>query len=192
MATPVEVPKLGNSVEECLITRWAKRPGDVVTAGDLVAEIETDKATFEVMSPVDGTVLAAFYPEGALAPVYTNLFVVGSPGESTEQYRPQTASAAPVEAAPAIAAAPVVEARTAVVAAPLTGAYTPRARRFAEEHHFTPSGVRGSGPGGRVLEEDVRRVYYNGPDAGVAVAATPPALQVAAPAAPRPSGGIRD
>src|SRR5262249_8728898 len=121
-----------------------------------------------------------------------NLFVVGSPGESTEQYRPQTASAAAVEAAPAIAAAPVVEARTAVVAAPLTGAYTPRARRFAEEHHFTPSGVRGSGPGGRVLEEDVRRVYYNGPDAGVAVAATPPALQVAAPAAPRPSGGIRD
>ena len=79
MATPVEVPKLGNSVEECLITRWAKRPGDAVSAGELVAEIETDKATFEVTSPVDGTVLAVFYPEGALAPVFANLFVVGAP-----------------------------------------------------------------------------------------------------------------
>ena len=95
MATPVEVPKLGNSVEECLITRWVRRPGDHVASGELVAEIETDKATFEVTSPVDGTVLAAFYSEGELAPVYTNLFVVGAPGENVESFRPQIAAAAP-------------------------------------------------------------------------------------------------
>ena len=79
MATPVEVPKLGNTVEECLVARWCKRKGDPVSAGDVVAEIETDKATFEVTAPVDGTVLETFFDEGALVPVFTNLFVIGAP-----------------------------------------------------------------------------------------------------------------
>ena len=89
MPTPVEVPKLGNTVEECLIARWAKHEGDSVSAGDLVAEIETDKATFEVTAPVDGTILDTFFDEGAFVPVFTNLFVIGNPGESVEPYRPQ-------------------------------------------------------------------------------------------------------
>src|SRR5947199_9126082 len=88
MATPVEAPKLGNSGEECLISRWVKRKGESVSAGDVVAEIETDKATFEVTSPVDGVLLDSFFDEGALVPVFTNLFVVGTPGESAEAWRP--------------------------------------------------------------------------------------------------------
>src|SRR3954451_11600356 len=107
MATPVEAPKLGNSVEECLISRWVKRKGDAVSAGDVVAEIETDKATFEVTSPVDGVLLESFFDEGALVPVFTNIFVVGAPGEATEGFRPG-ADAAPAEApvAQAFVAAP--------------------------------------------------------------------------------------
>src|SRR5258708_7179304 len=92
MATPVEVPKLGNTVEECLISRWMKRPGDLVAAGDVVAEIETDKATFEVTSPIDGILLGTFFNEGVLVPVFTNLFVIGSPGESADPFRPQNHS----------------------------------------------------------------------------------------------------
>src|SRR5881275_50122 len=88
MATPVEAPKLGNSVEECLISRWLKRKGEPVAAGDVVAEIETDKATFEVTSPVDGVLLESFFDEGALVPVFTNIFVVGAAGESAEAFRP--------------------------------------------------------------------------------------------------------
>ena len=88
MATPVEAPKLGNTVEECLVSRWAKHKGDSVAAGDLVAEIETDKATFEVTAPVDGVVLETFFDEGALVPVFTNLFVIGAAGESAEGFRP--------------------------------------------------------------------------------------------------------
>ena len=95
MATPVEIPKLGNTVEECLIARWAKRAGDKVAAGELVAEIETDKATFEVTAPVDGTVLATFFEEGALVPVFTNLFVIGSPGENTDSFRPRSSGPPP-------------------------------------------------------------------------------------------------
>ena len=61
MATPVEAPKLGNTVEEVLIARWAKRKGEAVAAGELIAEIETDKATFEVTAPVAGTLLETFF-----------------------------------------------------------------------------------------------------------------------------------
>src|SRR2546430_1980377 len=88
MATPVEAPKLGNTVEEVLIARWAKRKGDVVAAGELVAEIETDKATFEVTAPVNGILLETFFEEGALVPVFTNLFVIGEPGENGDAFRP--------------------------------------------------------------------------------------------------------
>src|SRR5215472_7701171 len=84
MPTLVEVPKLGNTVEECIVARWCKRPGDKVSEGDIVAEIETDKATFEVAAPVTGTLIATYYDEGALAPVFTSLFVIGEPGESVE------------------------------------------------------------------------------------------------------------
>src|SRR5215470_11897505 len=89
MATPVEVPKLGNTVEECLISRWAKRKGETVAEGELVAEIETDKATFEVTAPVSGTVLETFFEEGVLVPVFTNLFVIGAPGEAVDGFRPE-------------------------------------------------------------------------------------------------------
>src|SRR5262252_6485754 len=89
MATPVEAPKLGNTVEECLISRWVKRKGEKVSAGDVVVEIETDKATFEVTSPVDGVVLDSFFDEGALVPVFTNIFVVGDPGEPLDSFRPR-------------------------------------------------------------------------------------------------------
>src|ERR1700694_5953200 len=102
MATPVEVPKLGNTVEECLISRWMKRKGDSIAAGDVVAEIETDKATFEVTSPIDGTLLETFFDEGALVPVFTNIFVIGSSGESADSFRPgSSASAIPEAGAPA-------------------------------------------------------------------------------------------
>ena len=94
MAIPVEVPKLGNTVEECLIAKWRKHKGDAVSAGEVVAEIETDKATFEVTAPADGTVLETFFDEGALVPVFTNLFVIGEPGESVDAFRPQGAAGA--------------------------------------------------------------------------------------------------
>ena len=65
-----------------------KRKGELVAAGDLIAEIETDKATFEITSPVNGTVIETFFEEGALVPVFTNLVVIGEPGESAEAFRP--------------------------------------------------------------------------------------------------------
>jgi pyruvate dehydrogenase E2 component (dihydrolipoamide acetyltransferase) len=169
MATPVEVPKLGNTVEECLIAKWRKHKGEHVSAGEVVAEIETDKATFEVAAPADGTVLETFFDEGALVPVFTNLFVIGEAGESVDAFRPQGAAApagaAVQEAAPTAAAdAPKPERQAArpAPAAP-SGPLSPRARRFAADHDFHPAAVTGSGPAGRVLEEDLRKQYYESP-----------------------------
>jgi len=67
MATPVKIPKPGNTVEECIVTPWMKHKGDPVASGDLVVEIETDKATFEISAPVGSTLLETFFEEGALA-----------------------------------------------------------------------------------------------------------------------------
>jgi len=142
MATAIEMPKLGNTVEECLVSRWVRRKGDHVEAGEVVAEIETDKTTFEVNAPIAGTVLEIFFDEGALVPVFTNILVIGEPGEDVGPFAPG-AKAAP-EPAP-----PVEEARR----------WSPRARKFAEERGFHPDSITGSGPGGRVLEEDVRRAF---------------------------------
>jgi pyruvate dehydrogenase E2 component (dihydrolipoamide acetyltransferase) len=160
MATAVEAPKLGNSVEECVITKWVKRTGDTVSAGELVVEIETDKATFELNSPVDGTVLGTFFDEGALVPVFTNLFVVGDAGENIDAFRPQATpeSKAEPEAPTEVVSAPVPRITTQAA-----GSMTPRARRFAEEHDFQPGQLAGSGPGGRVLEQDVRDAYFSAP-----------------------------
>jgi pyruvate dehydrogenase E2 component (dihydrolipoamide acetyltransferase) len=175
MATPVEVPKLGNSVEECIIGRWVKHPGDAVAAGEVVAEIETDKTTFEVTAPVGGKLLATFFEEGAVVPVFSNFFVVGDAGENADVFRPGTPAAGATHA-PVVAAA--VGTRTAAAAPPpivaagaasiVNGAVrmSPRARRFAEVHDFHPASVAGSGPGGRILEEDIRKLYEARPRAG--------------------------
>src|ERR1039457_4788933 len=82
------MPKPGNTVEECELTAWLKHQGDPVAAGDVIAEVETDKASFEVTAPVDGVMLDAFFDEGSLVPVYTPICVIGAPGESAEGYRP--------------------------------------------------------------------------------------------------------
>src|SRR5262245_18386878 len=149
MATPVEVPKLGNTVEECIVAKWWKRKGDPVWTGDVDADIETDKTTFEVQAPVGGTLLETFYDEGAMVPVFTNLFVIGEPGESIDVFRPlggdHSLTVVTLKPAPEPPAEPRVSA---------SPAFSRRARRFAAEHNIHLDSIVGSGPRGRVLAED--------------------------------------
>ncbi|MBI4873199.1 MAG: 2-oxo acid dehydrogenase subunit E2 [Acidobacteria bacterium] len=161
MATPVEMPRLGNTVEECLLAKWRKQKGEAVAEGEVLADIETDKATFEVPAPASGVLLDTFFAEGDLVPVLTTICAIGAAGESSEAFRPR----------PAEAAAPAAERQE--IAAPAergaggTGEMrpSPRARRFAKENDFHPQPVAGSGPGGRVLEDDLRRLYQSAPRA---------------------------
>lgn len=167
MATAVEMPKLGNTVEECVVTRWMKHKGDSVANGDAVVEIETDKTIFEVTSPVAGTLLETFFEQGDLVPVFTNLFVIGSPGESVDAFRPGSARSgafpSPDTAQSLKPTVPPPVPRQAEIYASSSASLSPRARSFAAEHDFDAAGVVGSGPGGRILESDVRKAYHSSP-----------------------------
>jgi pyruvate dehydrogenase E2 component (dihydrolipoamide acetyltransferase) len=162
MATPIEMPKLGNEVEECLLASWRKQPGETVSAGEVIADIETAKASFELTAPADGTLLAVFFGDGDLVPVYTTVGVVGAPGEPIDQFRPQAPGGVPEPPADA-PAAPSASSLPEAVSAPAgsAAAMSPRARRFADDHGFFPGAVAGSGPGGRILEDDLKRLYYS-------------------------------
>src|ERR1035437_8405863 len=101
--TPVEVPKVGNTVEECMVGEWRKHKGDLVTAGELIAEIETDKTTFEITAPDSDTILEVFFTQGSLVPVSPNVCLSGHQGEDPGALGPALADHAP-EPAPQFAA----------------------------------------------------------------------------------------
>lgn len=123
MATAVELPQFGTTVAECIITRWVKQKGDAVAAGELVAEIETDKTTFEITAPVAGTMLETFFDEGAVVPVFTRICVIGVDGESADGFRPGHRSGG--------ASAPPYEGGREASAPPRRqGAWTPKPRTF--------------------------------------------------------------
>lgn len=168
MATAVVMPKLGNTVESCIIIEWKKQEGDPVQEGETICDVETDKAVMEVPSPVSGTLLARFFAEGDDVPVLTNIAAIGEPGEDFAHLRPNGAAQAegPGEAvspaAPLPAAVPEQERTAAEVSAaqkaaqapPLVG-ISPRARNLAARKGLDVSSLKGTGPGGRIIERDV-------------------------------------
>jgi len=177
--TPVEVPKVGNTVEECIVGEWRKKKGDEVTEGEVIAEIETDKTSFEITAPVSGTLLEIFFQQGDLVPVFTTLCVIGEPGENTGTLGPATAAAPadtpsqgpiPVPAGSAVGVAAASPVGSSPDLQAPAAALSPRAQRFAAEHNFSPGTIAGSGPGGRVLEADLRAAYAAAPAATAAPA----------------------
>ena len=143
MASSFKLPDLGEGLTEGEVARWLVTEGQEVAEDDPLVEIQTDKATVEIPSPFAGTVLKILVAEGDIAPVGTELVVIGQPGEavptiaSTTAAVPSQAAAAPVADAGRVQATPVV-------------------RRIAQELGVELAEVAGSGPGGRVTEEDVR------------------------------------
>jgi pyruvate dehydrogenase E2 component (dihydrolipoamide acetyltransferase) len=179
MATVVIMPKQGQSVESCIITEFAKKKGDSVAKGDLLFAYETDKASFEEVSPADGTILELFFGAGDEVPVLTNVLVIGQAGESVEEFRPGGAApaqapATETKAEVAAAAAPVAVAKPEAVKKEEGAGVSPRARQLAEKEGVDVQGIAGSGPKGRVIERDVQAAAAETPKL------TPLAKQVAA------------
>ena len=167
MATPILMPRQGQSVESCVLVQWTVKPGDVVKEGATVAQIETDKATFEVAAPASGTILDLFFPEGADIPVLTHIAAIGEPGEDITSLRPggvapdaggppyPPASSDSQGAPPVASSTPPTEFAAAPAAGPGAGV-SPRARKAAAGKGLDPASLPGSGPGGRVIERDVQ------------------------------------
>lgn len=202
MATPVLMPKQGNTVETCLILKWRKQPGDSVQAGDILCDVETDKATFEVETPAAGTLLETYYAAGTDVPVLKIIAAIGQPGEDLAALRAEAGTNA--EAAPAAtggaAPAPQAAANVGAAAAPRSSepnvaaasrspaageqAVSPRARKLAESQALPLAGLAGSGPGGRVIERDVQAVLATRPPL------TPAARAAAGGTVPAQGSGI--
>ena len=168
MATPVIMPRLGQSVEDCLLAEWKVAPGDKVEEGSVLAVIETDKASFDLESTAAGTVLELFWEEGDDVPVLANVVAVGKEGEDASELRPQKETAAPAaEPAKAPATSSHVPASVAPVAASSGGSseagVSPRARKLALRSGIDPETIPGTGPGGRVIERDVEAVLAGRP-----------------------------
>jgi pyruvate dehydrogenase E2 component (dihydrolipoamide acetyltransferase) len=150
VAYEFKLPDLGEGVAEGEIARWLVAVGDEIDEDDPLVEIQTDKTTVEIPSPAAGTVARILVEEGQLVPVGTPLVVIGD-GE--------------VEAAPAEDSPPAAEQRAEVPAAPGRVQATPLVRKIAAELEVDLSLLAGTGPGGRITEEDVRRysTFSGGP-----------------------------
>ena len=180
MATPVIMPRQGQSVESCIIGKWHKKKGDKIASGDTLFTYETDKATFDEIASVEGTLIAVFFEEGDDVPCLTNVCVIGNEGEDVSAFVPEGAASsatapAPAEA-PASAAAPAPAPVAAFVApAPQGGssAVSPRAKNLAARSGADLRMAQGSGPSGRVIERDVQKLIDTGVMATPAAGAFP-------------------
>jgi pyruvate dehydrogenase E2 component (dihydrolipoyllysine-residue acetyltransferase) len=165
MASPVIMPKQGQSVESCILTAWNKKKGDPVKKGDILFSYETDKASFEAESETEGILLETFFSDGDEIPVLTNVAVIGQPGESAEPYRPgksnilsgtddarhpaEKAGSQPKEKEGIPCLNPAHENRPFRI--------SPRARVLAECEGVPVKKIKGSGPEGRIIERDIRQ-----------------------------------
>lgn len=158
MATPVIMPRQGNSVESCIITQWFVKTGDKVKVGDILFSYETDKAAFEEESKFAGQVLGIFFDAGDDVPCLANVCVIGESGESIAEFAPADGFAA--AKAPAPEPSPVREAPARAFEAPEK--ISPRARAMAEARNADLKYVTATGPDGRVIARDIERLIAQG------------------------------
>ncbi|MBI2514463.1 MAG: pyruvate dehydrogenase complex dihydrolipoamide acetyltransferase [Opitutae bacterium] len=202
MANIIDMPKLSDTMSVGTLVKWLKKEGDAVKSGDMLAEVETDKATMELESFFDGTLIKIFAQAGSQVAIGAPLCAIGQPGEQVDApaSAPAPKAAAPAPAAPAPAApAPTSAPATpspAPVAAPAPAPtpvsqpstlnsqpaaegrvkISPLAKKIAAQNNLNVAALAGTGPHGRIVKADV-----------LAAVANPALLQPKAPAAGQPS-----
>ncbi len=186
----ITMPRLSDTMEEGAISAWRKRPGDHVEPGEVLVEIETDKATMEYEAYDAGTLAAVLVREGDTVPIGTPIALIDDgraggavPATASTATEPESitvdadrpatvpaAPTAPATSAPAMSGAEL-DARTA----------SPLVRRLAREHHLDLRAVTGTGPGGRIIRSDIEELL------AASAATTSVATAAAPPGSPRPS-----
>jgi pyruvate dehydrogenase E2 component (dihydrolipoamide acetyltransferase) len=188
MSAKIEMPKLSDTMTEGTLIKWHKQVGDFVEIGDVLAEVETDKATMEMEAFDEGTLTEILVQEGEKAVIGSVLAVLDG-GEDE--------GSAPANAAPASAAAPAKDVATNQPAAVAAPSYcdgnrvkaSPLARKVASELGVDLSNISGTGPGGRIVRDDVEKSGKSPSKAASAAAKLTEAVKAraTAPAAPSPS-----
>lgn len=185
MAIEVKMPRLSDTMEQGTVVRWAVKPGQKVKSGDVIADIETDKATMELQTFDDGTVADLAVAEGATVKVGTIIMKLAEAGESVDAAK--SAASAPAPAAKASGggtSAPAKSGAATAMAAPTAGSTlagasgssngshaggngervfaSPLARKIAEESGVNLGSLHGSGPSGRIVRKDVEAAMGGG------------------------------
>jgi len=200
MADIIDMPKLSDTMTVGTLVKWLRKEGDAVKSGDILAEVETDKATMELESFFTGTLLKIYAPAGSQVAIGAALCAVGKAGEAApaapaapapkgEAPKPAPVAAAPAPApvapppAPVAVPAPVVSAPASSLPSPASPAgagerikISPLARKIAAQQSIDTSRLTGSGPHGRIVKADV-----------LAAAANPALLKSPAASLPSPA-----
>jgi len=183
MAEVVTMPKLGFDMAEGVLVRWVVAEGDSVNRGEVLAEIETDKATVEVESAFTGVVYKHLAAESDILPVGVPIAVIGEAGEEInleELVGAQQAEDGAASKKAELTAEPVIETPTPIESgtSPQTGQLpggvkaSPVARRMAEEHALDLTAIKGTGPGGRIVKKDIESFLAAPPPVSAPVAAS--------------------
>ena len=204
MAEIIDMPKLSDTMSVGTLVKWNIKEGQKVAFGDILAEVETDKATMELSCTVPGTVLKIYAPAGSQLPVGDPICAIGKAGEAAPDPKgkpvaPKASAKAPIPETtgiPCVPAAPAANAATAPQSDASRTSASPYARRMAEKAALNVAALTGTGPGGRVVARDVAAAaaapVSAAPSGPINVAVAPPAdgkgIQ---PDADIPVGGMR-
>ncbi len=193
MALPIEMPKMSDTMEEGVLVAWLAEEGAAVSAGDVIAQVETDKATMDLEVYDNGVLLKRMVQAGDAVPIGGLIAVLGKQGEDISEVlaRYNGASGAPAQNAPATpeatpeaapeaspaatAAAPASEGEGRLKASPL-------ARKMASSHGVDLGAIAGSGPEGRIVRRDVEAAVTRAPAPVAAPSAAPTPAPAAVPA----------
>lgn len=190
MAETISMPKLGFDMREGVLVRWVKNEGEEIKKGDVLAEIETDKATVEVESTASGIVRKLLASQGDAVPVGTPIAIIGTADEKIEipaAAEPQPAAQeekapAPVKTEtappPAPMPAPVAQTVTPVEAGRVKA--SPLAKKIAHDSNVDLARIQGSGPGGRVVRRDVEAALAGGMGAALSAPKATTAMPIPA------------
>ncbi|WP_462251508.1 pyruvate dehydrogenase complex dihydrolipoamide acetyltransferase [Ekhidna sp.] len=192
-ASIIRMPKMSDTMEEGVIASWLKKKGDTVESGDILAEVETDKATMELEAYEDGTLLYTAVSEGNGVPVDGIIAIIGEAGadyESLLKAEEQGSSSAPVEevkeeapvstASAAPAATPVAAAPVASTTASSNGRIkaSPLAKKIASEKGIDLAQVNGSGTDGRIVKKDVEEFTPSAQPQATSTATAQPSVSI--------------
>ncbi|MBE0683704.1 MAG: 2-oxo acid dehydrogenase subunit E2 [Anaerolineales bacterium] len=166
MAETISMPKLGFDMAEGLLVRWVKQVGETINKGDVLAEIETDKATVEVESSASGVVLQLIVDQGTMVPVNAPIAVVGAEGEKVDvaAAAPSKVESPKSEEKPAPLTQPTAASVIQASASADDGLVkaSPLARKIARDKNINLAQLQGSGPNGRIVRKDVEAALSSG------------------------------
>ncbi len=177
MAETISMPKLGFDMAEGLLIRWVKQVGETINKGDVLAEIETDKATVEVASSATGIVLQLIVDQGTMVPVNTPIAIVGNAGEKFAVPASRKAEDNEISNEKDLFSAETIASPEKTASIPDQPSFvkaSPIAKKIAHDKKVDLSNIKGSGPGGRIVRRDIEAALSSGQTNIVGVLAPAP------------------